>query len=222
MLAIFGLLIWACVTIALAIVLGLLGVLIALPLVGKHKRKRKLTLAFLSPGLAIAILIGCSIVTMIVTSSVCDVDLGIGDAWSAPLPNGYKITSIDMPGNGSIQKREDYSFTYVKVNQIQVIGDTIIGKYDKNDYFLLDTRTDSISHYDSIEPLQTSLNDQKIELKDNSNFYWQTKRVPYSIGFTIALCCIAIALCLLWKIGLSDHWDKLHDSVQRELYKRGD
>ena len=219
MFVIFGMLIWACVSIALAIVLGLLGVLIALPLAGKHKRKRKLTLAFLSPGLAIAILIGCSIVTMIVTSVICDVDLGIGDAWSAPLPNGYKITSIDMPGNGSIQKWEDHSLTNVKVNQLQVIGDTIIGKYDKNDYFLLDTRTDSISHYYNIESLQTRLNGPKIELIENSDFYWQTKRVPYSIGFTIALCCIAIALYLLWRIGLSDRWDKLHDNMsgkQRE------
>ena len=213
MFAIFGLLIWACVSIALAIILGLVGVLIALPLAGKHKRKRKLTLAFLSPGLAIAILIGCSIITMIVTSAVCDVDLGIGDAWSAPLPNGYKITSIDMPGNGSIQKWEDYSVTSTQVNQLQVIGDTIIGKYDKNDYFLIDTRTDSISHYDNMESLQARLNGPRIELMENSDFYWQTKRVPYSIGIAIALCCIAIVLYLLWRIGLSDRWDKLHYSM---------
>lgn len=213
MFVIFGMLIWACVSIALAIVLGLLGMLIALPLAGKHKRKRKLTLAFLSPGLSIAILIGCSIITMVVTSVVCDVDLGIGDTWTAPLPNGYEITSIDMPGNGSIQKWEDHSLTTVKVNQLQVIGDTIIGKYDKNDYFLLDTRTDSVSHFDSMQPLQAYLNGTKIELMENSDFYWQTKRTPYSIGFTIALCCIAIALYLLWRIGLSDRWDKLHDNL---------
>lgn len=213
MFVIFGMLIWACVSIALAIVLGLLGMLIALPLAGKHKRKRKLTLAFLSPGLSIAILIGCSIITMVVTSVVCDVDLGIGDTWTAPLPNGYEITSIDMPGNGSIQKWEDHSLTTVKVNQLQVIGDTIIGKYDKNDYFLLDTRTDSVSHFDSMQPLQAYLNGTKIELMENSDFYWQTKRIPYSIGFTIALCCIAIALYLLWRIGLSDRWDKLHDNL---------
>ena len=187
--------------------------LIALPLAGKHKRKRKLTLAFLSPGLSIAILIGCSIITMVVTSVVCDVDLGIGDTWTAPLPNGYEITSIDMPGNGSIQKWEDHSLTTVKVNQLQVIGDTIIGKYDKNDYFLLDTRTDSVSHFDSMQPLQAYLNGTKIELMENSDFYWQTKRIPYSIGFTIALCCIAIALYLLWRIGLSDRWDKLYDNL---------
>ena len=219
MIPIVGLFLWICVSIALAIILGLLGVLIALPLAGKHKRKRKLTLAFLSPGLAIAILIGCSIITMVVTSVVCDVDLGIGDTWTAPLPNGYKITSIDMPGNGSIQKWEDHSLTTVKVNQLQVIGDTIIGKYDKNDYFLIDTRTDSISHYDNIELLQACINSHKIELMENSDFYWQSKHVPYSIGFTIALCCIAIALYLLWKIGLSDRWDKLHDCMngkQRE------
>ena len=213
MFVIFGMLIWACVSIALAIVLGLLGALIALPLAGKHKRKRKLTLAFLSPGLSIAILIGCSIITMVVTSVVCDVDLGIGDTWTAPLPNGYKITSIDMPGNGSIQKWDNHSITNVRANQLQVIGDTIIGKYDKNDYFLLDTRTDSVSHFDSMEPLQACINGQTIELMENSDFYWQSKHVPYSIGFTIALCCIAIALYLLWKIGLSDRWDKLHDNM---------
>ena len=219
MIPIVGLFLWICVFIALPLILGAVAALIALLLAKKPKRKRKILLSFLSPGLAIAIWVGCSVITMVITSAVCDVDLGIGDAWSAPLPNGYKITSIDMPGNGSIEKQEDYSFTNVKVNQLQVIGDTIIGKYDKNDYFLIDTRTDSISHYDSIELLQACLNGPKIELMENSHFYWQSKHVPYSIGFTIALCCIAIALYLLWRIGLSDRWDKLHDNMsgkQRE------
>ena len=55
MLPFVGLLLWTCVIIAISIILGLIGVLIALLVTKKPKRKRKLLLAFLSPGLAIGI-----------------------------------------------------------------------------------------------------------------------------------------------------------------------
>ena len=48
---------------------------------------------------------------------------------------------------------------------------------------------------------------------ENSDYYWKTKRVPYSIGTTIALCLIALALYLLWSIGLSNRWDKLYQRI---------
>jgi hypothetical protein len=48
---------------------------------------------------------------------------------------------------------------------------------------------------------------------DTGKYHWHARRVPYSIGVTIALCCIALALYLLWKIGLSSRWDKLYQLV---------
>lgn len=218
MLPFVGLLLWTCVIIAISIILGLIGVLIALLVAKKPKRKRKLLLAFLSPGLAIGIWVVVSIATMLISSAVFNVDIGLWDTWSAPLPNGYHITSIDMPEMGQIEKitEEDGITTFtesVNASQLQVIGDTVIGRYQKGDYFLLDTQTDSITFHATIEQLQSKLNGKKVDLMENSDYYWETKRVPYSVGTTIALCLIALALYLLWKIGLSNRWDRLYQRI---------
>ncbi|MBQ9555466.1 MAG: hypothetical protein IJV05_04505 [Muribaculaceae bacterium] len=222
MLPFVGLLLWLCIIIAISLILGLVAALIALPLAKKPKRKRKILLAFLSPGLAIGIWTVCSVVTMLTTSTLCNVDIGLGDTWISPLPNGYEIYSIDLPGNGNIDKVDtsDSITTFyetVSASKLQVIGDTVIGqRADNGDYFLLDTRTDSLTFHESLTQLQASLNGKKIELMDNSEYHWQARRTPYSIGATIALCCIALALFLLWKIGLSSRWDKLYRLVSAD------
>lgn len=218
MLPFVGLLLWTCVIIAISIILGLIGVLIALLLAKRPKRKRKLLLAFLTPGLAIGIWVVVSIATMLISSAVCNVDIGLGDTWSAPLPNGYHITSIDLPEMGQIEKiaKEDGITTFTKTvsaSQLQVIGDTVIGRDQKGEYFILDTQKDSITFHASIEQLQSKLNGKKVELMENSDYYWEIKRVPYSIGTTIALCLIALALYLLWRIGLSNRWDRLYQRI---------
>lgn len=222
MLPFVGLLLWTCVIIAISIILGLIGVLIALLVAKKPKRKRKILLAFLTPGLAIGIWVVVSIVTMLISSEVYNVDIGIGDTWSAPLPNGYEIYSIDTPEIGQIEKitNEDGITTFtetVSASQLQIIGDTVIGRYQKGEYFLLDTRTDSITFHATIELLQSELNGNKVELMENSDYYWKTKRIPYSIGSTIALCLITLALYLLWKVGLSNKWDILYQRVGGKL-----
>ena len=216
MLPFLGLLLWICIIIAISLILGLVAVLIALPLAKKPKRKRKILFAFLSPGVAIGIWTICSVVTMLTTSSLCHVDIGLGDTWLSPLPNGYHIASIDAQENGSIYKTaigNDSITTFydaVEARQLQVIGDTVVGREPSGSYFLLDTRTDSLARFDTLEQLQARFNDKKIELMDNSKYHWQARRVPYSIGATIALCCIVLALYLLWKVGLSSRWDKLY------------
>jgi hypothetical protein len=123
-----------------------------------------------------------------------------------------------MPEMGQIDKitKEDGITTFtetVSASQLQVIGDTVIGRYQNGEYFLLDTQTDSITFHATSEQLQSELNGKKVELMENSDYYWKTKRVPYSIGTTIALCLIALALYLLWSIGLSNRWDKLYQRI---------
>lgn len=216
MLPFLGLLFWISIIIVIALILGVVAALIALPLAKKPKRKRKILLAFLSPGVAIGIYTICSVVTMLTTSALCNVDIGLGDTWISPLPNDYHIYSYDLPGNGQIDKMDtsDSITTFyetVSASKLQVIGDTVIGQQSGNHgYFLLDTRTDSLTVHENLAQLQASLNGKKIELMDTGKYHWQARRVPYSIGVTIALCCIALALYLLWKIGLSSRWDKLY------------
>ena len=120
--------IWLVVFAAIAVVLGMIGVAIVSPFLAKGRRKRKMLLTFLTPIVGIASYVGSSVVAMIIISELLNIDLGFGDSWKAPLPNGYQLVSIDMPDNGSIYKDTDYSAEGVidGVKRIEVSGDSVL------------------------------------------------------------------------------------------------
>ena len=196
----------------LAWVFGVIGGLLAYMLGGKRKRKRKVFLAAISPAVAIGIWIIGSFVTMLLTSVICDIDLGIGDSWVAQLPNGYKLVSIDDPGHGSIicddqrvtisdeELRIDVS---TEVTKIQVIGDTVIGiNQDNCVNFVINTSKRSISLLEDDKHLSTMIDNGQIKMLTLDEFYWESRKIPYMIGTVITLIVIILALFLLWKIGL--------------------
>ena len=102
-------------------------------------------------------------------------DLGLGDGWHAPLPNGYQVSFIDVtdegtvynpktqPGQDTVTDRPDAVFG---VRLLQVEGPYLLGARDTHylerigqesdaidSYFLLDTRagkTISKSSYDEL------------------------------------------------------------------------
>ena len=196
----------------LAWVLGVIGGLMAYVLGGKRKRKRKVFLAAISPAVAIGIWIVGSFVTMLLTSVICDIDLGIGDSWVAHLPNGYKLVSIDDPGHGSIicdderltisddELRFDVS---AEVTKIQVIGDTVIGiNQDNCVNFVINTSKRSITLLENDKRISTMIDNGQIKILTLNEFYWESRKIPYMIGTVIILIVIILALFLLWKIGL--------------------
>ena len=191
----------------LAWVLGVIGGLLAYMLGGKRKRKRKVFLAAISPAVAIGIWIVGSFVTMLLTSVICDIDLGIGDSWVAHLPNGYKF-----PGHGSIicdderltisddELRFDVS---AEVTKIQVIGDTVIGiNQDNCVNFVINTSKRSITLLENDKRISTMIDNGQIKILTLNEFYWESRKIPYMIGTVIILIVIILALFLLWKIGL--------------------
>ena len=197
----------------LAWVLGVIGGLMAYVLGGKRKRKRKVFLAAISPAVAIGIWIVGSFVTMLLTSVICDIDLGIGDSWVAHLPNGYKLCSIDDNTWHGYITCDDQKVTIsddelrfdvsADVTNIQVVGDTVIGiNQDNCVNFVLNTSKKSITLLENDKRISTMIDNGQIKILTLNEFYWESRKIPYMIGTVITLIVIILALFLLWEIGL--------------------
>lgn len=194
--------IWLVVFAAIAVILGVIGVAVVYPFLSKSRRKRKMLLTFLTPMAGIASYVGSSIIAMIIISELLNVDLGFGDSWKAPLPNGYQLESIDMPENGSIYKDDDFLVKGIDgVQQIEVIGDSVIGLAG-NQYFLLDTKDGKVAYYPSVLELQKKVGKPKIALISNDDYYWAVREKAYIIGGIICLLFTLFVLFVMWKVGL--------------------
>lgn len=190
-------------------VLGIVGGLLAYMFGGKHKRKRKVFLAAITPALAIGIWIAGSLLTSI----MCGVNLGIGDSWEAHLPNGYKLVSINDTEHGYITY-DDQKITIsddklstdinAEVTKIQVIGDTIIGiNQDGCISFVINTSKRSINLLDLDKDKRIASMIDNGNLLKVQDFFWKSKKTPLMIGTIITLIVIILALFLLWKKGLA-------------------
>lgn len=159
-------------------------------------------LTFLTPIVGIASYVGSSIIAMIIISELLNIDIGFGDSWKAPLPNGYQLISVDMPENGSIYKDSDFRIEGVNgVQQIEVMGDSVIGLASKK-YFLLDTKDGKIAYYPSVLELQKKVGKSKIALISNDDYYWAVREKAYIIGGIICLLFTLSVLFVMWKVGL--------------------
>ena len=195
--------IWLVVFAAIAVVLGMIGVAIVSPFLAKGRKRRKMLLTFLTPIVGIAGYVGSSVIAMIVISGLLSVDIGFGDSWKAPLPNGYQLVSIDMPDNGSIYKDTDYSAEGVidGVKRIEVSGDSVLGLSGKK-YFLLDTKVGKVSYFPSVLELQKRVGKPRIALISNDDYYWTVRENAYIIGGIICLLFTLTVLFVMWKVGL--------------------
>jgi hypothetical protein len=113
----------------------------------------------------------------VVNEGILHRDLGLGDTWHAPLPNGYQIMMIDVtdqgwvynpktqPGSG-VGERED---AVAGVRNVQVAGRYILGATDSkafehlgqdtnqvDAYFLLDTQLGKQTQFHSYDALRHS------------------------------------------------------------------
>ena len=200
------LVIWLVIFAVIAAILGVIGVAVVYPFLSKKARKRKMLLTFLTPIVGIASYVGSSVIAMIIISELLNVDIGFGDSWKAPLPNGYQLISVDVPDNGSIYKDDDHHAESIDgVQQIKVIGDSVIG-LSGNKYFLLDTKIHKVTYYPSVFELQKSVRKSNIALISNDDYFWAVREKAYIIGGIIRLLFTLFVLFVLWKVGLSFHF----------------
>ena len=197
------LVIWLVIFAVIAAILGVIGVAVVYPFLSKNARRRKMLLTFLTPIIGIASYVGSSVIAMIIISELLNVDLGFGDSWKAPLPNGYQLISVDMPDNGSIYKDDDHRTEGIDgVQQIEVIGDSVIG-LSSNKYFLLDTKIHKVTYYPSVFELQKSVRKSNIALISNDDYFWSVREKAYIIGGIICLLFTLSVLFIMWKVGLT-------------------
>ena len=197
------LVIWLVIFTVIAAILGVIGVAVVSPFLSKKARKRKMLLTFLTPTVGITSYVGSSVIAMILISELLNVDIGFGDSWKAPLPNGYQLISVDVPDNGSIYKDDDHRTEGIDgVQQIEVIGNSVIGLSGKK-YFLLDTKIDKVTYYPSVFELQNRIGKPNIVLISNDDYYWAVKEKAYIIGSIICLLFTLSVLFIMWKVGLT-------------------
>jgi len=172
----FVLLFWAVVgTVVAAIGAATLGCATALLTRGVTNGRRKVIIAAsLFPFVCLGWGGAMFVFQAVVNEGILHRDLGLGDTWHAPLPNGYQIMMIDVtdqgwvynpktqPGSG-IGEQED---AVAGVRNVQVAGRYILGSSDSkafehlgkdinqvDAYFLLDTqlgKRTQFQNYDSL------------------------------------------------------------------------
>jgi hypothetical protein len=197
------LVIWLVIFAVIAAILGVIGVAVVYPFLSKKARKRKILLTFLTPMVGIASYVGSSVIAMILISELLNVDIGFGDSWKAPLPNGYQLISVDMLDNGSIYKDDDHHTESIDgVQQIKVIGDSVIG-LSGNKYFLFDTKIHKVTYYPSVFELQKRVGKPNIALISNDDYFWSVREKAYIIGAIICLLFTLSVLFIMWKVGLT-------------------
>ena len=182
----FVLLLWAVVGIVVAAVgAATLGLATALLTRGVTNGRRKVIIA---ASLFPIVCLGWGglmfVFQAVVNEGLLHRDLGLGDTWHAPLPNGYQIMMIDVtdqgwvynpktqPGSG-VGEQED---AVAGVRNLQVAGRYILGATDSkafenlgkdtnqvDAYFLLDTQLGKRKQFQNYDALRLSALETGIE-----------------------------------------------------------
>ena len=201
----FVLLFWMMIFAVASVLAGLLALLVAALFVRGNNRRRKLFLAFCSPGVAIFTYAVCSLICMSVIAMVLRIDLGFGDSWVAPLRQGYELTSVDLPESASISKEND-EIILDGIEEVELKGDSLIGgrwEGKGGRYFIFNLRNGNTQRFGSLAALTKALSPEKPNLIRNEAFYWQTREHAYIAGGILCLLLTLGVLYGFWKIGLS-------------------
>ena len=182
----FVLLLWVVVgTVVAAVGAATLGLATALLTRGVANGRRKVIIA---ASLFPIVCLGWGglmfVFQAVVNEGLLHRDLGLGDTWHAPLPNGYQIMMIDVTDQGwvynpktqpdsGVGERED---AVAGVRDVQVVGRYILGATDSkafehlgqetnqvDAYFLLDTRLGKQKQFQNYNALRQSALELGIE-----------------------------------------------------------
>ncbi|WP_288089014.1 hypothetical protein, partial [Bacteroides acidifaciens] len=172
----------------------------------KH-RKRNTILALSSPFVFIYSFYFTCLIGGFTCASIFDTGCGMDGYYKTDLPNGYQIESLadDFDREyftGYIRK--DGARVFEWVTKIKIVGDSICGEQSfepagRDHYFVIDTKTDSITQYKS--PLEAKEKAPMVVtgLTHLEAFYY--KSWPWVIPLTILSVVVSSGLVfLLWFI----------------------
>ena len=141
-----------------------------------------------------------------------DRDLGIGDTWHAPLPNGYQIMMIDVTDQGWVYNPKTQSSSGVAeqedavfgVRNLQVAGRYVLGGADSksfehlgnenqnvDSFFILDTSTGRQVKFQTYDALRSKAQQLQLNLNlEPINTVYARFRFTWFDVLTAALCLI--------------------------------
>jgi hypothetical protein len=148
-------------------------------------RRRVIVAAAIFPFVCLGWGAGVFVFQAIVNEALLDRDLGVGDTWHTPLPNGYQIMMIDVtdqglvynpktqPGSG-IGEQED---AVAGVRKVQVAGQYILGGTDSksfehlgeesqnvDSFFILDTKAGRQTKFQTYDALRSKAQELRVNL----------------------------------------------------------
>lgn len=147
-------------------------------------RRRVVVAAFLLPVLCLGWGAAVFVVQAVVNEGLLHRDLGIGDTWHAPLPNGYQILMIDVTDQGFVYNPKtqpgagvgEAEDAVADVRTMQVAGRYILGATDStaiedegqdktkvDGYFLLDTLVGKHTTFSTFSALRERATDLNIK-----------------------------------------------------------
>jgi hypothetical protein len=165
---------WAVVGVVLGVIgAGTLVAITSFLTRGVAQGRRKLIVAAaLFPFACLAWAGAVFVFQSVVNAGILHRDIGLGDGWYAPLPNGYQVSFIDVTDQGSIcpvaQGDECTSASLAGIRSLQVAGHYLLGAIDSqgfqhlgqqtsavDQYFVLDTRDGKKTVFTSLDQLKT-------------------------------------------------------------------
>lgn len=110
----------------------------------------------------------------IVNEGVLNRDLGMGDTWHAPLPNGYQIMMIDVSDQGWVYNPKTQRSSGVMeqedavsgVRFLQVTPHHILGAVDSKAFDHLGSESDQVDRYFILD----TLHGKRVNFKDRGSF----------------------------------------------------
>ena len=191
----------------------LLSVVIALPLAGslyvlsKRKRTRKVIFGLISPFVFMFSFYFMCLISGLICATAFKTGCGMDGYWHTELPNGYVIESFEDEFNseyltGNIIKDEKLIVEWV--TKVKISGDTIYGeRYDVNEapgseyYFSIDTKTDKLDQYTSLNEEQRYKPNIITSLTDIESFYYHSWKWVIPLGVTAFVISCGLVF-LLW------------------------
>jgi hypothetical protein len=175
----------------------------------------------------------------IINETLLNRDMGLGDTWHCPLPNGYQIMMIDVTDqgwvynpktqpNGGVGERDD---AVSGVRLLQVAGRYILGAVDSrafedigketdrvDTYFLLDTQVGKHATFPTREELQAAAQnvDIHLDLIPIDDVY-SKYRLTWFDGLTLftllAVPVVALVIFVRWLIRVRNTRDCVSESA---------
>lgn len=149
--------------------IALLSSIITFFISNKENRKCNIWTAIISPFVGFYTLYMCGLIGSGIVSVIKDVDIGIGDAWYVPLPNNCRLLFIDIPEQAYIEKNEETVIS--EVTQLQQQNDIILGKMERDKFFLYNTKSNILKEFTSENELIIQNSNKKPNLINAVEFY---------------------------------------------------